>query len=267
MIFLANKSLQFVAERYEDWMAGQCISQGHIDMVIESTVSGNSIIFKVDGAESLGMNKEVSYPLISEDGLSVDLKGRLQYVNPEYGNDSLHPIVCQVFYEDRTISYIRFAMSYPDRIIEFYGKTVRFDGVMRPDSLINGRISGLKRALTEDVVKLYRQLLKENSANLYIMDHQMACIGICLRKYYSLLAMMKDTDGNLKDQVFKDISSTISNFYPIFGNEALNDARNWFYKIAANHSHADAFIQYYFSQIESGEALDFPKIFHAFSLT
>ena len=39
----------FVAERYEAWQGGQCISQGPIDTRIVAEVNGDKIDFKLEG--------------------------------------------------------------------------------------------------------------------------------------------------------------------------------------------------------------------------
>ena len=158
-------------------------------------------------------------------------------------------------------------MTSPDRIIEFYGKTVSFDGMERPEMLTGNRIPGLKRLLVNDLADQYRALLKGNTVSLAIIDHQMACVALSLRKYYTLVAFAGDPDGAHKDQVFKDVSSSISQFFPIFGNEALDDARNWFYKIAANPFHADVFLGYYYGQLDAGNSIDCFEIMRAFQLS
>ena len=263
MNFLANKPLKFVADRYEEWSAGQCISQGPIDAEITAVVSEDAIRFSVQGADSLRMYKEGTYALSDDSG---DLGDRLQYVSPNITFDPLAPIVCQVFHDNRTIQYIRFAMTSPDRIIEFYGKTVSFDGMDRIEKLNGNRIPGLKRVLINDIADQYRSLLKGNTVSLAIIDHQMACVALSLRKCFTLVAIAEDPDGAYKDQVFKDVSSTISQFFPIFGNEALDDARNWFNKIAANPFYADIFLEYYYGQLDAGKDIDCFQIMRAFQL-
>lgn len=264
MNFLANKPLKFVADRYEEWSAGQCVSQGPIDAVITASVSKDAIRFFVQGADTLRMYTEGTYSLSDDSG---DLGDRIQYVSPNIAFDPLAPIVCHIFHDNRTIRYIRFAMTSPDRIIEFYGKTVSFDGMERPEMLTGNRIPGLKRLLVNDLADQYRALLKGNTVSLAIIDHQMACVALSLRKYYTLVAFAGDPDGAHKDQVFKDVSSSISQFFPIFGNEALDDARNWFYKIAANPFHADVFLGYYYGQLDAGNSIDCFEIMRAFQLS
>lgn len=266
MNFLANKSFVFLADRYEEWMSGACISQGPVSAKITADASEDGITFNVEGADSLRMQKQVTFALITENGPSVDLGKRLQYLNPFFCQENpLEAIVCHVFYEGRTISYIRFGMSYPDRIIEFYGKTVSFDGLAMPEVAPGKRLS-FKKSFIDGIADQYRELLKENTVTLAIVDHQMACVAFSLKMYQSLLAMTDDSDGKLKDQVFTDTSSTISTFYPIFGNEALDIAKSWFNQLVDSPRKAEVFLNYYFGQLEAGEPIDGWKIQNALGL-
>lgn len=266
MNFLANKSFVFLADRYEEWMSGACISQGPITAKITAEASENEITFSVEGADSLRMKKRGTYAPISDNGPSMDMGTRLQYFNPYFvQEDPLELILVHVFYEEGRISYVRFAMSYPDRIIEFYGKTVSFDGLTKPESVPGKRIS-FKQSFIDGIADQYRKLLKENTVNMAIIDHQMACVAFSLKMYQSLLAMTENSDGRLKDQVFTDTSSTISTFYPIFGNEALDIAKSWYQQLIDSPQRAEVFLNYYFGQLEAGEPIDGWKIQNALQL-
>lgn len=265
MNYLANKPLRFFANRYEEWSAGMCISKGPIDAEIIATISGKKIDFSIKGADSLRMWNEVSYDFANDSG---DLGDRIQYFDGSLGGseDPTAPIVCHVFHENRTISYIRFAMSFPDRIIEFYGKLMSFNGIDRPDGMTGEHIPPMKKFIIDGIADQYRAILKENTVNPAIIDHQMACVAFSLRQYFSLLSMEKDVNGQLKEQVFKDTSSIISQFFPSFQNETLDDARNWFRQIASNPIHADIFLDYYYGTITSGQTVNCGEILRAFNL-
>ena len=267
MNFLSNKSIQFVADRFEEWMGGQCVSQGPSGAIIKLTATTNNIEVVVEGADSLRMHKTAMFSPISDSSISIDLGDRLQYLNPSFvQNDPLEPILCHVFYNVRTIHYIRFAMSSPDRIIEFYGKTVNFDGIPRFEYSSGQRIPSLKSSFLDDIANQYRLLLKENTVTLAIIDHQLACVAFALNRYFTLNAMVKDEKDELKDQVFKDVSSIISQYYPIFGNEAMDIARNWYNQCAANPNNTESFLQYYFGQLQAGKSIDGFKVQHLFQL-
>ena len=266
MNFLANKPFVFISDRYEEWMGGRCISQGPINAKITFMTKGNSLPFVVEGADSLRMHKQGAFVFITDAGPSVDLGTRLQYLNPLFvQEDPLEVIVCHVFYEDKRISYIRFGMSYPDRIIEFYGKTVSFDGLTIPE-VAPGRRLSFKQSFIDGIADQYRQILKENTVNMAIIDHQMACVAFSLKMYQSLLAMTEDQYGRSKDQVFTDASSSISTFYPIFGSEALDIAKSWYQQLVDSPQRAEVFLNYYFGQLEAGEPIDGWKIQNALQL-
>lgn len=266
MNFLSNKSFVFLADKYEEWMNGACVSQGPLSAKITAEASENDIRFNIEGADSLRMKKQGSYALIKENGPSWDMGTRLQYFNPYFvKEDPLELILVHVFYEGRKISYVRFAMSYPDRIIEFYGKTISFNKLVMPEVTPGKRLS-FKNQFIDGIADQYRQLLKENTVTLAIVDHQMACVACSLKLYYSLLAMTEDPDGKLKDLVFTDNSSTISAFYPIFGDEALDIAKSWFNQLVDSPGKADVFLNYYFGQLEAGGLVDGWKIQSALGL-
>ena len=268
MNYLANKAISFEVVRYEEWSGGRCLSQGLLSARIISYVSSDSISFKLDGVDSLRIHNDGVYGLIREDG-SGDLGDRIQYINNALGFaefDPLDPITCQIFYDGRRIDHIRFAMTVPDRIIEFYGSVESFDGTARPDLVSGKRLPSLKNKFIEDLAEQYRCLLKENTVNLAIIDHQMSTIAFCLRKYLDILAMVDDTDQVLRLQVFKDVSSLVSQYYPIFAGGALDDARNWYFTVVENTAKAEVFIRYYYGQIALGRDIDCFKLMRSFNL-
>ena len=257
MNFLANKPLRFVANRYEEWSGGMCLSQGPISAEITATLDDSSIHFEINGAGSLRMHNRGSFVIITPGGLSQDMGIRLQYFNPLFSQgDPLDLILCHVFYEGRTISYIRFAMSYPDRIIEFYGNTVSFDGVERSEIVPGRRMPSLKSQISDKIASHYRLLLKGNTVTLAQVDHQMACVACSLKTFFALLAMMEDPEGLLKEQAFKDVSSFIFTLYPFFGVDSQNVARNWFYQLADKPQLAEVFLEYYDGQLKAGKPID-----------
>lgn len=113
-----KKSISFHAERYEIWQGGQCINKGAVNFDVHGIVSASNISFEIPNAEKFSMHKNVSFPFA---GASI-LHDRVQYVNaPQASQDPACPIVFHIFVKDGKIDYIRFAMSFPDRIVEFYG--------------------------------------------------------------------------------------------------------------------------------------------------
>lgn len=262
MNYLANKPLRFSANRYEEWMQGQCISQGSSSAVITAEIIGSQIHFRIENADNLRIIKEAYYNLADD---SADLGSRIQYVKSDIQFNPNDPIVCHLFYEGRALTYIRFAMTSPDRIIEFYGNYESFDGTEKPVFTMGK--PRFKTQFTEELTDLYRSLLKGNTINLAIMDHQFAVVAFCLRKYCALCAINEAPDESIKERIFIDASSIVSQFYPHFGDEALDDARNWFYQILDLAPNApDVFIEYYYHQLLNGEDFNYQKLFGAFRL-
>ena len=107
----------FVAERYEEWQGGQCISQGPIDTRIVAEVNGDKIYFNLDEILQLRILKSFEF---ATTGFCV-LSDRVQYAYETSDFNPIVPMICNIFYKGDNIEYVRFAMTNPDRLIEFYG--------------------------------------------------------------------------------------------------------------------------------------------------
>lgn len=107
----------FVAERYEEWQGGQCISQGPIDTRIVAEVNGDKIYFNLDEILQLRILKSFEFETT---GFCV-LSDRVQYAYETSDFNPIVPMICNIFYTGDNIEYVRFAMTNPDRLIEFYG--------------------------------------------------------------------------------------------------------------------------------------------------
>ena len=116
---LFKKNFVFNAFRFEEWQDGQCISQGQIDTTIIAEVYDGVIHFELDDVGGLRIKKKFSF---FADEPSYDLGARLQYIHATSDLNPIVPIVCHVFKKgEDDIEYVRFGMTNPDRIIEFYG--------------------------------------------------------------------------------------------------------------------------------------------------
>lgn len=122
MTKIYKNNFKFEAVRYEEWQAGRCISQGPIDTVITAEVSGNSIHFELDDVGTLRILQSCDFDC--GDAEIAILGDRIQYSHATSVFNPIVPIVCHVFYSENVIEYVRFAMTNPDRLIEFYGKMV-----------------------------------------------------------------------------------------------------------------------------------------------
>lgn len=127
-----KKSFRFVAERYEEWQQGCCLSRGAIQTDIIAEASSNDIRVELNGIENLRIFKTSKY----EFGGSCILPDRIQYAHGSSDMNPLDPLVFQLFFQGDTLSYVRFAMTNPDRIIEFYGTLVELGQAPREDSQV-----------------------------------------------------------------------------------------------------------------------------------
>lgn len=115
---LFKKSISFHVNRYEEWFNQRCISEGNLDFDLHLIASENSISVEIPEAARFHMHDNAIFAFKE----SYLLHDRLQYVNaPRAVKDPTRPIVLHVFVKNNKIDCVRFAMSFPDRIIEFYG--------------------------------------------------------------------------------------------------------------------------------------------------
>ena len=121
---LFKKSVSFHVERYEEWLGGKCISKDSISFDIHLIADADKILVSIPYANKLRMHNKVAFYFEN----SQILSDRIQYVNPPFNNtDSTQPIVLHIFLKANAIEYIRFAMSFPDRIVELYGYQIESD--------------------------------------------------------------------------------------------------------------------------------------------
>lgn len=116
-------SFRFSANRYEEWQAGRCISKGAISTRISAEVRDSTIHFELDDIADINMLKSFEFDIYDEH-FNV-LSDRIQYSHPNYDCNPMTPVVCHLFIKGSTIDYVRFAMTNPDRIVEFYGSLIQ----------------------------------------------------------------------------------------------------------------------------------------------
>ncbi len=115
-----RNNFRFIATRYEEWQAQKCISKGISDAeIIAEVIDDDTIRFKIEDADDLNLLKDFTFEL--SDPNTEILPGRVQYVHSTLDLNPIVPIVCHIFHKDNVVEYIRFAMTNPDRLIEFYG--------------------------------------------------------------------------------------------------------------------------------------------------
>lgn len=92
---------------------------------MESKVGGLDIdggmTFSISGNLPVGINAKFNLPIIEEDDVLPD---RVQYgrLTNRAWKDYKEPVVCNIFNIFNNMKCIRFAMTSPLRIIEFYGE-------------------------------------------------------------------------------------------------------------------------------------------------
>ncbi|MFI3297879.1 MAG: hypothetical protein R3Y59_09720 [bacterium] len=139
-----KRNISFTANRYEEWQQGVCTSSGKISTTITSEIQGENINFSLDDIGSIRMHKEATYIFAASTILDDN---RIQYTTYSDFNP-IAPIICQIFFEKGTISYIRFAMTNPDRIVEFYGK---LNSVSEPATINNASVTNNQRVSKEQI--------------------------------------------------------------------------------------------------------------------
>lgn len=127
-----RNNFRFVADRYEEWQACRCISSGPINTTIKAVVEGDYIHFTLDGKEDLRILD--SFSLHCKEPLATVMYDRVQYMQATHDMNPIVPIICHLFYDGDNIEYVRFAMTNPDRLIEFYGTLEDLGQVGAPGS-------------------------------------------------------------------------------------------------------------------------------------
>lgn len=157
----------FRADRYEEWQGGRCISQGAISTEIIAEVEGDTIRFELDDIGSLRIPRSFDFNLPGEGaGIFPD---RIQYMKPTDFNPII-PVVCHIFYRGNMMQYVRFAMTNPDRLIEFYGTLVRCNQPARQKRKEDSTKMGLAQQILKDLNRngmLDTETVFEHAAKLY----------------------------------------------------------------------------------------------------
>lgn len=126
-----KRNFRFQAYRYEEWQNGCCISRDSIDCRITASVYNDIIRFTLSDKGNLRIPSSFSFELLGSDILG----DRIQYVHGTSDFNPIIPMVCHVFVKNGTVSCVRFAMTNPDRIIEFYGNLLELDQPIQVDQM------------------------------------------------------------------------------------------------------------------------------------
>ena len=116
---LFNKRFRFKANRYEEWQAGRCVSSGDTSAEIIVAEKPYSLDFTIDGLKDIRIKKEFEFNKAN----SSLLQDRIQYVRSS-DFDPIEPVICHLFGDNGELNCVRFAMTNPDRLVEFYGSEI-----------------------------------------------------------------------------------------------------------------------------------------------
>lgn len=163
-----GNNFRFIATRFEEWQAGKCIRKGMSDAeIVAEVIDGETIRFKIDDADDLNILKDFSFELLGSEALP----DRVQYIHSTMDFDPVIPIVCHIFHKDNKVDYIRFAMTNPDRLIEFYGHLTE---VSQPQRLEAKSAPDYSQTTAESIIKelksygMYQtDAVLERAVNLY----------------------------------------------------------------------------------------------------
>jgi len=163
-----KKNFHFVANRFEEWQSGYCTSKGNLKTNIWAETSNNSIHFELDDINELKMDTYSEFNFMESD----ILHDRIQYVKATSDLSPNIPIVCHLFVNDDTINCVRFAMTNPDRIIEFYGDLVELGQQIKLSSKIKS--TNTKQISAEEIIQelesyngLFTEALMERATKIY----------------------------------------------------------------------------------------------------
>ena len=151
-----RKNFVFHVERVEEWQDGSCVCMDEIETTIASHVMPDgSIVFKVRTPSYLRMVDTFKFDNMGDD--FEILHDRIQYMNTDEHISNKCPKICNVFIENDTISCVRFAMTSPDRIIEFYGTLEKISAPLQIGGVPSKE---LIQNLVKDIMAIKTQMWK-----------------------------------------------------------------------------------------------------------
>lgn len=125
-----GKPFRFYANRFEEWLSGgRLVRNEKCNVEIIADIVNGNINIQLRGAHCIPIVKEFSFDLGMP--LFSVLSDRIQYFS-SIVNNSMVPMVCHIF--DKPELYVRFAMTNPDRLIEFYGRMELFTSDKKQDN-------------------------------------------------------------------------------------------------------------------------------------
>lgn len=81
-----------------------------------------------------------------------------------------------------------------------------------------------KKSFRKEIVSDYIKLLKDNTANIYIINHQAEIVAFAYKKYKELVSSGYEDTEELRTAIFDDTWTVIAEFFPIIGTSAGSPA-------------------------------------------
>lgn len=162
-------NFRFIANRFEEWQDGHCIAQSPISTEIVAEVCGNNMHFELDDIGNIRMLKSFNFEIYDEN--FCILPDRIQYTHGTYDFNPIVPIVCNIFYMGNTMQYVRFAMTNPDRLVEFYGTLIEIGQPSKRKQAIQPNKPRLSADSILEELRSYgslnRDAIMERAVNIY----------------------------------------------------------------------------------------------------
>lgn len=161
-----KRNFRFQAHRYEEWQNGCCISSDSIDCRITASVYNDIIRFTLSDKGNLRIPSSFSFELLGSDILG----DRIQYVHGTSDFNPIIPMVCHVFVKNGSVSCVRFAMTNPDRIIEFYGDLLELDQPIQVDEMSSEEQVPTAKSIIEELASYgmnTKEAIMERAVDMY----------------------------------------------------------------------------------------------------
>ena len=161
-----KRNFRFQAYRYEEWQNGCCISRDSIDCRITASVYNDIIRFTLSDKGNLRIPSSFSFELLGSDILG----DRIQYVHGTSDFNPIIPMVCHVFVKNGSVSCVRFAMTNPDRIIEFYGNLLELDQPIQVDEMSSEEQVPTAKSIIEELASYgmnTKEAIMERAVDMY----------------------------------------------------------------------------------------------------
>ena len=129
-------------------------------------------------------------------------------------------------------------------------------------------LSRLKPRYTEEIVRILRQILKDNTVDVYTIDMQATVIAFSLKEFFSYLKSTNDSEDTIylmRNHIFKEAAAVMQDMYDIYTEQPNNDAREWYDKASQEilierysgvRTSAEIMFSTYFERLENSAPLN-----------